>query len=646
MSDTTSPPARKIRERTPIHRLSEIQINRIAAGEVIERPAAVVKELVENALDAGAEHVQVSLFHGGIERIEVIDDGWGMTPEDMNLAVERHCTSKLQDDSLVHILSLGFRGEALPSIGAAARMTLTSRTAQAESAWRLKVEGGMLHPIQPSSGLTGTHVLVEDLFFSTPARRKFLKSAQVEAGHVEMVVRRLALSAPDVAFSLTMDGKEIFSLPAQSFMARITALLAEAQANPLIDVHEERGPIQLRGYISPPSVHRGNSNGQFVMVNGRPVNDTLLKTAIRVAYQSVVEKGRFPLAVLRLELPPEQVDINVHPAKTEVRFADENAIRSLVIGSLRRALDQGAGVSGVSPAFLQGGRSQARIIYPPRTQSHPETLPSSSFVAAYKGSPLKESDGAQAYLPQHHSYPLQVRETFQSVPKEEKGHQAALSKHSSVPLPHAQESHSPGEGQAEPAYPLGVAIAQVLETYIIAVAEDGTMILVDQHAAHERLMHEKLLKQYVEGGVQSQNLLTPHVVKLTHVEQQALLAAQPALLPLGIEIEEFGGDSLLVRALPSLLKSSEAESLIRDIAAELLETGSGAEELAMSKLEQVIARMACHGSVRAGRTLNREEMNSLLRQMEQTPRAGTCSHGRPTWLKFSKVDIEKLFGRR
>ncbi|MFT8686428.1 MAG: DNA mismatch repair endonuclease MutL, partial [Novacetimonas hansenii] len=370
---TEHPP---IADRPVIRRLSEQVVNRIAAGEVIERPAAALKELVENALDSGAQRISVALLHGGIERIEVIDDGCGMTPDDLRLAVERHCTSKLSDETLVRIATLGFRGEALPSIGAAARLNVTSRTQGAPTAWSIRVEGGRVDEPRPCAGVVGTCVVVEDLFFATPARRKFLKSARVESGHAENTVRRLALSAPHVAFRLQFDQRVVLDLPAQDMAARAAAILDAGQADGLIPVEAERGDLRLSGYICAPSVHRATANGQLLLVNGRPVVDPVLRTAVRVAYRNVMEHGRHAVVALSLQIPPEQVDVNVHPAKTELRYADAAAVRALVIGALGRALGIGAGVAGVRPGLLQsrpaGG---ARIWYPPEPASAPAVSP-------------------------------------------------------------------------------------------------------------------------------------------------------------------------------------------------------------------------------------------------------------------------------
>jgi DNA mismatch repair protein MutL len=633
MNDSPSLPARPV-----IQRLSEQIVNRIAAGEVIERPAAALKELVENAIDSGARRIAVRLERGGIERIEVVDDGCGMTPDDLLLAVERHCTSKLRDETLVRIESLGFRGEALPSIGAAARLAVVSRPHGADSAWRVTVEGGLVGKPAPCAGPPGTRVTVEDLFFATPARRKFLKSPRVESGHADITVRRLALSVPGVAFRLQLDDRVVFDLPAQDLESRVAAILDTEGADGLLPVAGQRGDLSLTGFACGPSVHRATASGQILLVNGRPVVDPVLRTAVRVAYRHVIENGRHAVVALSLTIPPDQVDVNVHPAKTELRFADAAAVRGLVIGTLGRALGGGAGVAGVRPGLLQSRpTSPARIWYPPsdtpsdlRSSDASDTRPSGPAIFAAPGADsrmglrldLGDRPAARVLDDPPPASPLAVRPGGDP--------DAAL--------------------LADPAdYPLGASVAQVMGTYIIAVSGDGSLVLVDQHAAHERLTHELLRARYLDGTLRAQRLLLPEVVTLPRGQADLLLSFAGTLAALGVEIEPFGGGAVLVRALPALLGTDDPAALLRDMADELSEddlADPGDIRALDGRLDAVIARMACHGSVRAGRSLTRAEMDTLLRDMEQTPRAGTCSHGRPTWLKLSRADLEKLFGRR
>ncbi|WP_147092594.1 DNA mismatch repair endonuclease MutL [Swaminathania salitolerans] len=615
-----------------LRRLSDRVIDQIAAGEVVERPAAALKELVENALDAGATRIEVTLSAGGCDRIEVVDNGCGMSPDDLLMAVERHCTSKLDDETLTRIVTLGFRGEALPSIGATARLTLISRQAHSDTAWALRVEGGAVTAPAPVSGAVGTRVLVEDLFFATPARRKFLKTARVEGGHAESVMRRLALAAPHCAIRFTLETREVFAFPVQSVHERVQAVLGESDA--LIPLDEERNGLHLTGFLGGPAATRATGAGQFLLVNNRPVADPLMKTAIRVAYRPVIEPGRHPVLALHLRMPHERVDVNVHPSKTELRFADEAEVRGLMIGAMQRALGHGAGEGGVRARFSAQSRPAIRYPAPERRTPFPEfpgavTAPGAApdgtaATGSVPVSPLPErgdafeAHGASGFAEQFHGLAPEARRP--------------------TPVDEAERLR----------YPLGAPVAQVLDTYIIAVGQDGDLVLVDQHAAHERLMHEKLLAQHGEGRLKAQRLLLPEVVDLPPGQAGRLLEWAETLETLGLEIESFGGGSVLLRTMPVLLQGGDGTALMRDLSEELgadpdLEPGdSSAIE---RRIDAVIARMACHGSIRAGRRLKPEEMSALLRQMEQTPRAGTCSHGRPTWLRLGRAEIERLFGR-
>ena len=587
----------------PIRLLSEVTVNRIAAGEVIERPAAAVKELVENALDAGATRIVVRLEAGGIDRIEVTDNGAGIPAGELALAVQRHATSKLADDQLVRIATLGFRGEALPSIGAAARLAITSRPANAGEAARIEVAGGAVGPVSPAAGAPGTRAEVRDLFFATPARRKFLKHPRTEADHAEAAVRRLAFAAPATAFLLESDGRVLFDLPAQDRPARIAALLGAEAAATLIPIEAEREEMRLAGFIASPAVTRATTAGQSLVVNGRPVVDPVLRTALRVAYRDVIAAGRHPVAALFLDLPEEAVDVNVHPAKTELRFRDPGAVRSLVIGTLGRTLAGGAGSAVPAP----------RAVLPARPSNW---MPASGFGASW-ARPAWPAGG--------------VAEMAASVGLDLAAAPAARTLPAANPPPVAD-------------FPLGAPVAQVLDTYVIAVAGDGSLILVDQHAAHERLTHEAIRDQMLGGTVASQALLLPAIVDLPGPEAARLLDHADDLARLGVEIEAFGPGAVAVRALPAALGAPDPAPLLRDLADELAEMG---ESLSLeNRLDAIIARLACHGSIRAGRRLGVAEMDALLRQMEATPRAATCSHGRPTFLRLTRAEIETLFGRR
>lgn len=594
-------------------------VDRIAAGEVVERPAAAVKELVENALDAGARRITVALQEGGIKRIEITDDGCGMAPEELPVAIQRHATSKLSETAdLVNITTLGFRGEALPSIGAAARLAITSRPPGADSAHSIRVEGGLVSEVEPAAGQPGTRIVVTDLFFATPARRAFLRSPRVEADQAEAVVRRLALSAPGVAFRLEHEGRVILDLAAADRRGRLAGLLHPEEAEALVTVEAEREEVILSGFAGAAATHRATTAAQYLVVNGRPVADPLLKTALRVAYMEVIPRGRFPIAGLWLDLPHRAVDVNVHPAKTELRFRDGERIRGLMISALRAALSRPA-VPQAQPRAALRGYGRAVNAY-----ARPDAVP----APAYPGpgfateAPTLERPAPMAFA--ETALPLAASPAARN-------------------LDPAPPSTSPRP--AEAAHPLGAAVAQVLDTYIIAVAEDGTLILVDQHAAHERLTHEALRAQVIGAeGPRAQPLLLPVVVDLAQADAARLAEAAPDLAKLGLEIEGFGPGAVMVRAMPAVLGTADPTLLLRDVAEELAEMG---ETTALAeKLDAVIARMACHGSIRAGRRMNAAEMNALLRQMEQVPRAATCSHGRPTFLKMSRAEIETLFGRR
>lgn len=586
----------------PIRRLSETTINRIAAGEVIERPAAAIKELVENALDAGATRIEVIIAGGGIERIEIIDNGCGIPADELALAIERHATSKLQDEALVRISTLGFRGEALPSIGAAAKLTLISRPDSQDSAWCIHVAGGAITPAKPTSGVKGTRAIVEDLFYATPARRKFLRSPRVEAEAAERTVWRLALAAPATSFRLVSDQRELFDLPVQDANARVAALFGRESANVMLPLTATRENIQLSGLIGPASLNRATSQLQSFVVNGRPVQDSLLRLALRLAYRDVIPAGRFPVAALWLTLPDEALDVNVHPAKSELRFADQNGLRSLLIGAISRALAQPVSLNTAPIAVLPG-----LALRPPG--------------GAGRGSV--------------YSLPLPASSAARGFAESERGF---------APPPAARAIWHEPEASIPADHPLGAPLAQIMETYILSQAPDGSLVIIDQHAAHERLTEEKLRHQFISGHVISQPLLVPVVVDLPIMEAARLIAETETLTKLGLEIEAFGPGAILVRAVPAALKNPEAAPLLRDLAEQFAETGS---PLALeAKLDAALARLACHGSIRAGRRLQPEEINALLRDMEATPRAATCSHGRPTFLKLTRLDLEKLFGRR
>ena len=613
----------------PIRRLPETLVNRIAAGEVVERPAAAVKELVENALDAGARHIDVMLRDGGRALISVTDDGCGMTSEELRLAVERHATSKLPDDDLVHIASLGFRGEALPSIGAVARLTVTSRPARAEEAWSLAVEGGAVGDPQPAAHPQGTRVEVRDLFFATPARLKFLKTARTEVSHAQDTVNRLAMAHPQVGFTLSDGDRKLVGLPPaegelfDARLKRLSAVMGRDFADNALAIDAKREGIGLTGYIGLPTLNRGNAQQQYLFVNGRPVRDKLLYGAVRGAYQDFLARDRHPLVALFVELPPEQVDVNVHPTKAEVRFRDPGLVRGLIVSAAKHALAEAGHRASTTVSDLALGALQPGGTPAGGGWRYPQGVRGSSLPRG-----LAEATAQYHAPPPHDSY-------VGSLPGLDQAPAAA------APNVHG-EGHPEGRDD-KGNFPLGAARAQVHATYVVAQTGDG-IVIVDQHAAHERLVYERMKQQLGESGVARQMLLLPEVVELEEQAAARVVARAEELAELGLVLEGFGPGAVVVREVPALLGEVDVGGLIRDLADELAELG---EALALrERLEHVCGTLACHGSVRAGRLLNVEEMNALLRQMEATPHSGQCNHGRPTYVELKLADIEKLFGRR
>ena len=604
-----------------IRRLPETVINRIAAGEVVERPAAVVKELVENALDAGATSIEVVLRDGGRTQIVVTDNGCGMTPDELKLAVERHATSKLPDDDLAQIKTMGFRGEALPSIGAVSRLSITSRPPGGEG-WQIDVEGGRKAAPQPAAHAVGTRVEVRDLFYATPARLKFLKTERTEFDHALDAVQRLAMAHPDVAFSLSDGERQRFSCTGEadlagdeaSLLRRLATVMGRDFADNALAVDAERDGVRLFGFAGLPTLNRNTTRHQYLFVNGRPVRDKLLHGAVRGAYQDFLARARHPLVALFVALDPELVDVNVHPAKTEVRFRDPGVVRGLIVGALRHALAEAGhrASTTVADAALGALRPASGLPHPGR----------SSYVAPPSGLRRELAEAAAAYY----------------VP-----HDAVLPGVDSGPAAERVASESmPGE-PGNNGHPLGAARAQVHETYIVAQTADG-IVIVDQHAAHERLVYERMKKALENGGVARQGLLLPEVIDLDDAIATRLADRAEELAELGLVLEKFGSGAVVVREVPALLGQTDVRALVRDLADDLAELDSA---LALrERLEDVCSTMACHGSVRAGRQLNGAEMNALLREMEVTPHAGQCNHGRPTYVELKLADIERLFGRR
>ena len=621
----------------PIRRLPPETVNRIAAGEVVERPASAIKELVENALDAGSTRVEIEAHGGGLTRILVADDGCGLSPDELLLAVERHATSKLspQEDGtwdLLRIATLGFRGEALPSIGSVARLSITSRAKGASDAHSLLVEGGAMGAPAPAPfpGPHGARVEVRDLFYATPARLKFMKSERAEAMAIAEEIKRQAMAHEAVGFTLDLDGKRVLRLSAEhpgpdGRLARLAAVLGRDFQDNAILIDQEREGVRLTGFAGLPTYSRGNAAHQYLFVNGRPVRDRLLQGALRAAYADYLARDRHPTAALYLELDPTQVDVNVHPAKAEVRFRDPALVRGLLIGALRHSLAAAGhrASTTVAASALSGFRPQS---------SPPSYAPSPAGFSAWgAGGWTPSPQPSPQILPGLTQVSARVETSFGEVLE-----QAAAYADQAAPASH------PGHVDLID-HPLGAARAQLHETYVVAQTRDG-IVIVDQHAAHERLVYERMKVEMAGGGVARQALLLPEVVELDPAEAERVVAKADELAEMGLIVEGFGPGAVLVRETPALLGETDAGALIRDIADDLSENG---QALALKeRMAEVCGTLACHGSIRAGRRLTGEEMNALLRQMEATPHSGQCNHGRPTYVELKLADIERLFGRR
>lgn len=616
----------------PIRQLSETMINQIAAGEVIERPASVVKELVENALDAGAARIEIVTGGGGLNLIRVTDDGSGMSEQELPLAIGRHCTSKLADD--IHdIRSLGFRGEALPSIGSVARLSIRSRAHDSESGAEIGVEAGRITPVRPAPANRGTTVEVRDLFFATPARLKFMKTERAESTATSDIVRRIAIAFPTVRFTLAGADRSTLDLPAtgdtqESRLERIAQVMGREFADNAIPIDAVREGVRLEGYVSIPSYTRANALQQYAYVNGRPVRDKLFAGAVRGAYADVLPRDRHAVTVLFLTLDPATVDVNVHPAKADVRFRDPGLVRGLIVGAIRQALaDAGiraatTGAAGMMAAFRPG----------------PE--PRTGFASGFAGmhAPSRPMAG---FDPQSSpSRPLDMRSPEMAGGFTESGQVsfASAETNSADIRAGASEAEEVLQGLA-----LGAARAQVHENYIVAQTQDS-LIIVDQHAAHERLVYEELKTALHARAVPSQMLLLPEIVDLPQDDAERLALHAETLARFGLRLERFGPGAVAVRETPSMLGEVDVQQLVRDLADEIADHDT--TETLTGRLHHIAATMACHGSVRSGRRLKPEEMNALLRQMEATPGSGTCNHGRPTYIELKLADIERLFGRR
>ncbi len=596
-----------------IRRLAEGTVNRIAAGEVVERPASAAKELIENALDAGAHRIVVAVSNGGADLILVEDDGEGMTASDLGLAIERHATSKLPrangEDDLSHIATLGFRGEALPSIGSIARLAIATRTRSGE-AHEMRVDGGTQQGPAPiaylANGQSGTRVEVRELFYATPARLKFLKSSRSEDMATTDIVKRLAMARPDVGFSLTLDGRATLDLEAESDLftgrlKRLSRIMGRDFSENAEEVFIEREGVKITGFAGLPTYNRANAQMQFLFVNGRPVRDKLLVGAVRGAYADFLARDRHPALALFLECDPAFVDVNVHPAKTEVRFRDAGLVRGMIVSSLKNTLAKA------------GHRASTTVAGDTLASLRPQSAP---YYYTPPGVTPAMAEAARSY----HA-PLFASEAQTASAKVE------------------QMADNPSAEQL----PLGLARAQLHETYVVAQTADG-IVIVDQHAAHERLVYERMKRAMTNGGIARQPLLIPEVVELDPAEATRVAARAGELAELGLVVEQFGPDAILVRELPAMLGNTDIKKLIRDLADDIAETNSALS--LKERLEEIAGTLACHTSVRAGRRLTGEEMNALLREMEATPHSGQCNHGRPTYVELKLTDIERLFGRR
>lgn len=621
--------------------LSPTMINRIAAGEVIERPASAAKELVENAIDAGATQVDVVVHNGGRNYICVTDNGCGMDKDELELCVERHATSKLNDDDLTHIMFLGFRGEALPSIGSVSRLSITSRKKAADDAWSIEVTGGEKSQVSPASLNKGTRIEVRDLFFATPARLKFLNSERSELLHIQDIINRLAMAHPHVAISLKSENRTLIQTSASQgklldiTLTRLSEILGKDFAQNALPLDAQREGVRLTGYAALPTFSKGHSTSQFLFVNNRPVKDKLLLGAVRGAYQDFLARNRYPVVALFIDIDPQEVDVNVHPTKAEVRFRESGLVRGLIVGALKNTLNNAGhrASTTVSEAALgafrpEGTISTVRSFNRPGfsilQKQFPDYVPDQPATGA-----LQEKTAADFQSP---SFSRQPANTTQEL---------FTSQDNLVSVRHyeSEQNHVAASGD----YPLGIARCQLHETYVVAQTKDGITI-VDQHAAHERLVYEKMKTALARGTVQTQRLLIPEVVELTEAEVDRILDAKETLDTMGLVIDRFATEAVVVRETPALLGETDAAGLVKSLADDLTQFG---ETLSIEeRLEEVCGTMACHGSVRSGRRLNLHEMNALLREMEATPHSGQCNHGRPTYVELKLHDIEKLFGRK
>ncbi len=602
-----------------IRYLPETLINQIAAGEVVERPAAAVKEVLENAIDAGSSAIDIDIHEGGKSKIVISDNGYGMSETEVSAALDRHATSKLPDDDLLNIEHLGFRGEALASIAAVSRTSIKTHDAKGGDSWEILCEGGKKSQVRPCSHPKGTRIEIRDLFYATPARLKFQKSERAEYGAIKDVVTRLAMAYPSIAFTLTHNGSSKLNLPAVlETQSRLSYILGKEFGENSMQIKAKRDNIELSGYAGLPTFHRGNAQHQYLFVNGRAVKDRLLHGCVRAAYADVLHKDRHPVLALFLRLPPSEVDVNVHPAKAEVRFRDPQCIRTLIITALKQAILKGG--------FQSTNTTRTQIISAMQNQPLPANSPS-----------LPLNRGTHSSAPYDY-----VKPSYGSYRNLAERNHDLYAPQDLSPAGKVEEVYI--EQEEAQTHPLGAARAQIHENYIIAQTTDG-MVIIDQHAAHERLVYERFKSQIAKSGIEKQGLLTPEIIELEDVDMARLLDRRCELHKLGLEIESFGSNAIAVHSVPAILSNKiDIKSLINDIADELAEYDK--TDLLEEHINHILSTMACHSSVRSGRRLNADEMNALLRQMENTPLSAQCNHGRPTYIQLSLKDIERLFSRR
>jgi len=632
-----------------IRLLSPNLINQIAAGEVIERPSSAIKELVENAIDAGADSIEIMIREGGKSLISIADNGKGMSAEELALAVERHATSKLPDDDLFNIKTLGFRGEALPSIGSISRLCIASKARGENDAWQINVDGGAKSEVEPASIPVGTKIEVRDLFYATPARLKFLKTNSTETSHIIEVLNRLAMSHPHVQFKFSDERREIFHYQRyeddKAWLKRVASVMGSEFQENALKVFTEKAGLIVEGYAGLPTLNRANGNFQFLFVNGRPVKDKILNASVRIAYQDFLAQNRFPYVALFLTLDPNDVDMNVHPAKTEVRFREPGNVRNLIISALKTTLSTAGHRASTTVAAQALGMAQAEQTS--FTQESLRVAPQPlTGVGHASQNTAHQGLGNSDVFAFSTTRPTRAPSSFSQSSRNHQSASAGFKERRNLAFNNAIMDAKMPETQDSEAisthHPLGNAKAQLHDTYIVAENEKG-IVIVDQHAVHERIVYERMKEQFYASGIENQLLLVPEVIALQEKEIKALETHKESLAKFGFGFDAYGKESIVVREVPAMLGNIDVHSFVKDMVDSIDELGEAT--LIQEKIEEILATMACHGSIRAGRKLNTVEMNEMLRQMENTAYSGQCNHGRPTYVELKKGDIEKLFGR-